>query len=111
MNKRLFALLLVPAMQLFALEFQGVKITDQATFTKAIQGNYAWDLDYGTAHGHKCGASGPAEAKYSSGNGFSANGRASVTAQFELPFVGSQDVSGYAEGNTADPTSLRFSLN
>ena len=47
------ALLLVTTMQLFALEFQGVKITDQATFTKAIQGNYTWDLEYGTAHGHK----------------------------------------------------------
>ena len=53
MNNRLFALLLVPAIQLFALEFREVTITDQATFTKAIQGNYAWDLDYGTAHGHK----------------------------------------------------------
>ena len=53
MNKRLVALLLVPVMHLCALEFQGVTIKDRDTFARATQGDYLWDLDYGTAHGVK----------------------------------------------------------
>ena len=53
MPKLPFLLTLLPLLQVMALEFQGVTITDQATLTKAIQGNYTWDLDYGTAHGEK----------------------------------------------------------
>ena len=53
MNVRFVALLLIPAIHLFALEFRGVTITDANTLTKAIQGNYAWDMDYGAAHGKK----------------------------------------------------------
>ena len=53
MPKLPFLLALLPLLQVMALEFRGVTITDQATLTKAIQGNYTWDLDYGAAHGEK----------------------------------------------------------
>ena len=57
------------------------------------------------------GGTGPAEAKYSSGAGFSANGRASILANIDVPNLGNLNLNGYAEGNTADPANFSFSLN
>lgn len=53
MIKIFAALLLCPVAHLCALEFQGITIKNQTDFTKAIQGTYSSDLDYGTAHGAK----------------------------------------------------------